>query len=168
MKENDREFIIKMWESGEPISQIIRMLPYPAEIARQYIVDMRKAGVLLLERRSNRAGGWRIINMYKEGITNPYEIAEKLNYSMHTVNDVLSKAKLNRKRPKHNYKKTRIKTYGELSDNTQRIIDLLQEGKDCLEVANIVGCSRQNVFQVKKRLFPDRVRKSPRKSDKGE
>lgn len=160
MTENDKNLIITLWENGEPISHIIKMLPYPTETARQMVVDLRKNGVLELDRRSNRAGGWRILQMYKEGTTNPYEIAEKLNYSINTVQLILSSAKLGRKRPEHNYKKTRMLTYDELCDNSKRIVDLLREGKDCTEIARIVGCSKQNVFLVKKRFFPKNVRKS--------
>lgn len=158
MTENDKNLIVSLWENGEPISHIIKMLPYSTETARQMIVDLRKNNVLKLENRSNRAGGWRIVKMYNDGITNPYEIAEKLNYSINTVQIVLSKAKLGRERPKHNYKKTRTLTYDELCDNSRKIIDLLKIGKDCTEIARMLGCTRQNVFIIKKKFFPERVR----------
>lgn len=158
MTEKDKNLVVTLWQSGEPIERIIRLLPYPICTSRKYINELRNQGVLTNENRIKKKAIDKVMQLYNSGVTNPYEIADMTGYSFYTVRSALVKAGLDRKRPEHNYKATPLKPYDKISDNSKIIVDLLEQGKGCSEIARLVGCSRQNVFVLKKKFYPNLVK----------
>ena len=159
MNNKDKELIITLWQSGEPIEKIIRLLPYPIGTSRRYIRELREQGVLTKGNRNKRTAKEKIMEIYNSRTINPYEIAEISGYSFSTVRFVLSHAGLGRERPIHNYKATPSMPYERICENSKQIVDLLERGMGCAEIAKIVGCTRQNVFILKKKFYPEKVGK---------
>ena len=159
MTEREKNLVVTLWQSGEPIEKIIRLLPYPIGISRRYIRELREQGVLTKSNRNKITAKEKIIEIYNNGTINPYDIAEISGYSFYTVRYVLSHAGLCRVRPVHNYKTTSPMPYERICDNSKQIVDLLERGMGCAEIAKIVGCTRQNVFILKKKFYPEKVRK---------
>ena len=147
MNEHDISVIINLWESGTSITNIIRMLPYDKNEVRQTISELRQKGVL--EGRTARSSiktREKVLSVYNKGITNPYEIADMLGLSHHTVKDHLVKAKLSRTRPKRNYK---------TCDKTQLIKQDLESGIKAREIAKKHGVSTQWVHQIRNKYIKE-------------
>ena len=160
MTEREKNLVVTLWQSGEAIEKIIRLLPYKEGVSRRYVKELRDNGVLTQENRGKRTAKVKVLELYNNGMTNPYEISEESGYSISTVRSVLARLKLNRSRPKHNYKRRERARYDKLCENSKRIVNLLEQGKSCAEVARLLGCTRQNVFITKKRFFPENIKKN--------
>ena len=149
MTEQDKQTIITWWNNYVPIKSIIRMLPYRYTTAKKMIDDLRQNGTLK-PRKENQKEFTRqkVLGVYNSGITSISEIANQLGLSKYTVRNFLVEAKLNRKRPQHNYntrKKTEIDT---LCIKTQNIIEELKSGKLVKEIAKTQNVSRQYVAMI--------------------
>lgn len=141
MTEQDINLIIRLWESGEPKCVIVKMLPYKPYHIEKKILELRQNGVL--KGRSGKTSTKthdKVLDAYNNGITNPYEIADMLGLSHHTIKEHLNKANLNRTRPKHNYI---------TCDKTRLIRADLESGIKAREIAKKYGVSTQWVHFVK-------------------
>ena len=107
--ENIKRQIILLWESGETVSKICRLMPRREGTVRRIIKEMQESGELKERGSIAEITKQKVINLYKNGQTNPYEIANAFGLSVNTVNGILSKAKLHRDRPKHNYKPKKLR-----------------------------------------------------------
>lgn len=150
MTEQDKTLIQKLWVSRQPISCIIRMLPYPENEARKMVKALREDGTLTDEVRK-KDGTAEIMKLYHSGVTSPYEIAEKSGYALNTVNDVLQRQKLGRKRPPHNYRKRMPTDITTLNAKTQEIVTALKHGEVSSIIAKKYNVSRQYVSKIKKK-----------------
>jgi hypothetical protein len=148
MTEQDKNLIIRLWESGKGAGEIARLLPYKEYIAKREIAELKRNGVL-----NGRSGKTqektqaKVLQAYNDGITSPYEIAEMLDMDYRYVNIILSNAKLGRERPKRNYKQRKV------CENTQAIITALRSGKRVREICAEFGVSTQYVYQVKDKFI---------------
>ncbi len=150
MTEQDKILIQKLWVSKQPISCIIRMLPYPESEARKMVKALRDDGTLTDEVRKKN-GATEILRLYNSGITSPYDIAEKSGYTYNTVKAILHRQKVSRKRPLHNYKSRTPTDITTLNAKTQEIISALKNGESCSIIAKKHNVSRQYVSKIKKK-----------------
>ncbi len=141
----EKNLIIQLWKNGSSISQIIRMLPYSANEARDIIHMLIDNGTL--QKKDRQYGYKKAIAMY-ETEKNPYVIAENLGLKPTTVQTILSNAKLIGHRPEHNYKKRKPTNISTLTDKTKAIIIELQKGDKHSKIAKEQGVSRQYVHKV--------------------
>ncbi len=146
MTEQDRELIIRLWNSRMSLNSIARMLPYPTMIAKQYVNEVKASGALKAENRV-MTHKQLILTAYANGMVNPHQIASEFELPLNSVRAVLSAAKLNRKRPPHNYVK---RLQAKLSDKTQQILTDVQQGLSNVEVAKKHNVTRQYVYKIKK------------------
>lgn len=150
MTEQDKNLIIRLWESGEPSSSIVRLLPYDTQTAKSMITELRQNGVLKGRSGKTATKTWeKVLQAYNDGITSPYDLAEMFGLKVSTVNWILGNSKLDRKRPKHNYKQY------PLCEKTQQIITEIQSGKPLYEIAKAHGTSRQYVHKVKNKYVKE-------------
>lgn len=148
MDENEKKIVIKLWNNGETISTIAKLLPYKEYIATKKIQELKKMNVL--DGRSGKTKEKtteKVLATYKNTTTNPYEIAEILDLSIRTVNGILCEAKLERVRPKHNYKKK------EISYRTKLILNDLKSGVNPRKIAKKYDVSTQYVYQTRNRFL---------------
>lgn len=150
MTEQDKNLIQKLWVGKQPISCIIRMLPYPEGEARKMVKALRDDGTLTDEVRKKN-GTAEILRLYNSGITSPYDIVEKSGYALNTVKAILQRQKIHRKRPLHNYKSRTPTDITTLNAKTQEIITALKNGEGCAAIAKKHDVSRQYVSKVKKK-----------------
>lgn len=88
-----------------------------------------------------------ILNLYNNGITNPYEIAKITGYKLSTVQTSISLFGERKDRPKHNYKSCK--------KQTREIIERLKLGESMSQLAKEYGISRQRVHQIKEAWLED-------------
>lgn len=144
MTEQEKDLIIRLWESGLPTTDIVKLLPYKVGAVRREIAELRRNGVLKGRSGKTKEKTWgKILQAYKGGKTNPYEIAEMLGLRVNTVNHVLSNLSLKRKRPRHNYANI------EIGDKTKDILSEIKNGGVLSEIARKHGVSRQYVHKLK-------------------
>jgi DNA invertase Pin-like site-specific DNA recombinase len=124
-------------------------MPCKDFVTRNAIKEMRQKGELADRPFKSEITREKVIGLYKSGVTNPYEIAKSFGLSPMTVRNILSHAKLNRERPKHNYKKREPRAYERLCDNTKGIIKLLNSGMTARQVARELDMSTQWVYVIK-------------------
>lgn len=104
MTEQDKNLIIRLWESGEPKSSIVQHLPYKPYQAKLMIEELKKNGTLQGRSGKTAEKTWeKVLRAYNDGTTNPYDLAEMFRLKVGTVNWILGNSQLNRKKPKHNY-----------------------------------------------------------------
>lgn len=150
MTEQDKNLIVRLWESGEPSSAIVRLLPYDTQTAKSMIAKLRQNGVLKGRSGKTQSKTWeKVLRAYNDGITNPYDIAEMFGLKVGTVNTLLSNSRLHRKRPSYNYKP--------LCDKTNEIITQIKSGKSLSEIAKAYGTSRQYVHIVKNKYVKEQL-----------
>lgn len=140
MTENDKAYIIKLWNAKVPIYRIIRMLPYKANTVREMVRELKKDGTLQPRDRTSTEA---IVNAYKSGMTNPHEIAETYGVSINTVYSYLSRSRVKMTRPHHNRKK---------DPQSLAIIAEIKTGKSNAEIARQFGVTRQWVYELKRRM----------------
>ena len=131
------------WEAGVPVKQNVLTMPYKKSTSLQHIWKLQDEGVL--PPRARKRGEDLIVEAYKNGMENPYELAETYGYSPNTVKAWLIRAKLGRTRPSQNWKKKKT------SSQTKKIFQCLESGMGISETARKFGVSRQWVSAVKKR-----------------
>jgi transposase len=141
MTEFEIASIKRQWEAGVPIKQIVLTMPYKQSSSLKYIWGLQRDGVLLPRQR--KRGEDLVVEAYKNGMTNPYEIAEVYGYSADSVRIWLCRANLGRKRPEHNWKKK------DTSAQTKAIIKCLKNGMSVSETAKKFGLTRQRVSAIK-------------------
>ena len=139
------EAIKRQWEAGVAIEQIVRTMPYKRATAFRYVWELRREGVLPDRPRKN--GRELVVEAYKSGMHNPYEIAEMYGFAYKTVTNYLSEAKLDR--PQFENGKLWVKR--DYNSKTKKILDCLASGASISETARRFGVSRQWVSVVKKR-----------------
>lgn len=152
MTEQDKNLIVRLWESGEPSTAIVRLLPYDTQTAKSMIMELRQNGVLKGRSGKTATKTWgKVLQAYNDGITSPYDLAEMFGLKVNTVNWILGNSKLDRKRPKHNYKQY------PLCEKTQQIITEIQSGKPLHEIAKAHGTSRQYVHKIKNKYVKEQL-----------
>lgn len=152
MTEQDKNLIIRLWESGEPSSSIVRLLPYDTQTAKSMVMELRQNGVLKGRSGKTSTKTWeKVLRAYKDGIINPYDLAEMFGLKVGTINTILSNSRLDRKRPKRNYKQF------PLCEKTQQIITEIQSGKPLREIAKNHGTSRQYVHKIKNKYVKEQL-----------
>lgn len=151
MREEAIKQLCRLWENGESLIAIYRLLPYKPREIRQELAKLRQNGVLGERTQVGRSiSREKILQAYKGGKT-PTDIANELGCSSVTVYTALREQGIAVERPKH-YKKRTVKV-GMLCDKTQAIIKCLQEGKRACEVAKEFGVSKQYVSFIKHRYL---------------
>lgn len=157
--EEHKSKIKALWNAGYSINEICRAVPWKDGVTTRVIKEMRESGEL--ERRGGKKEFTRgkILGLYHSGVTNPYEIAESFGISVATVRGVLAEAKLNRSRPKHNYKPTKPQAEETLCKNTRSIIEALRSGLTPRQVARELDMSTQWVYVIKKKYIDKGERK---------
>ena len=148
MTEQEIRSIKNQWEVGVSISKIVKTMPYQRATAFRKIWELQEKGVL--PPRERKRGRELVIDAYKSGMKNPYEIAETYGYAINSVRNWLSNAGLNRDRPKKNWKKTDC-NQNHYSDRTKEILEHLRGGMGVNRVARVFGVSKQWVSAIKKR-----------------
>lgn len=152
MTEQDKNLIIRLWESGEPSSSIVRLLPYDAQTAKSMIMELRQNGVLKGRSGKTATKTWeKVLRAYNDGITSPYDLAEMFLLKVSTVNNILGSSGLKRQRPKHNYKQRKV------CENTKAIITALKSGKRVREICEDFGVSKQYVYEVKNKFVKEQL-----------
>lgn len=152
MTESEIKLVERLWASGKGVGEIARLLPYKEYIARREIAKLKKNGVLKGKSGKSQANTQaRVLQAYKDGITNPYEIAEMCDVCYGYVNNILSSATSGRQRPKRNYKQRKV------CENTQAIITALKSGKRVREIAMEFGVAVQYVYQVKNKFVKEQL-----------
>lgn len=141
MTEFEIASIKRQWEAGVPVKQIVLTMPYKKSTSLRYVWGLQRDGVL--PPRQRKRGEELAVEAYKNGMTNPYEIAELYSYSAESVRVWLCRANLCRKRPERNWKKK------DKSAKTKAIIKCLESGMGVSETARKFGVSRQWVSTVK-------------------
>lgn len=150
MTESEIKLVERLWASGKGVGEIARLLPYKEYIAKKEIAQLKQNGVL--KGRSGKTATktlGKVLEAYNDGITNPYDLAEMFGLKVGSVNTILSNSKLDRKRPKHNYKQY------PLCEKTQQIITEIQSGKALHEIAKAHGTSRQYVHKIKNKYVKE-------------
>lgn len=150
MTESEIKLVERLWASGKGVGEIARLLPYKEYIAIREIRELKRNGVLKGRSGKSRANTQaKVLQAYNDGITSPYEIAEMFGLKVSTVNWILGNSKLDRKRPKHNYKQY------PLCEKTQQIITEIKSGKPLHEIAKAHGTSRQYVHKIKNKYVKE-------------
>ena len=151
MEQIYKEQIKKLWDNGESIDRIIKLLPFEKKIVAKAIIEMRKNGELLMEdRNKNKTKKNKILRLYNSGVQNPYTIAEEVGCSLLSVKAVLYRAGIKRKRPSKNYKERKKSDVSTLKETTQKIISEIKTGKPKSQIAKMYGVSRQWVYAIEK------------------
>lgn len=148
MIEQDINLIIKLWENGESINSIIRLLPYKENVTRKEIAKLRQNGTLKGSSGKTKAKTWeKVLQAYNGGITSPYELSETFGLKVGTINTILSNSHLDRARPKHNYKPY------PLSAKTQLILQDIKQEIDVKDIIIRHNVSRQYVYKIKNKYL---------------
>lgn len=146
LTDKERDLIIKLWEANVPERQIVNSLPFNVSACKKEIEKMKEENILPKRNRGENTVQ-KILTAYKSGITNPYVLAETYGYSIHTINNILVGAKLQRTRPEKNHKKRKVL----ITENQKKIISEIQSGRSLASIARDFGVSRQRVFAIKKK-----------------
>lgn len=154
MSEEAIKQLCRLWENGESLTTIYRLLPNKPREIRQELAKLRQNGILGERTQVRRSiSREKILQAYNCGKT-PIEIANKLECSTTTVYTALREQGIMLERPKH-YKKREVKV-GMLCDKTQAIIKCMQEGKRACEISKEFGVSRQYVSIIKHKYLVER------------
>ena len=152
MEEIKRQIVL-LWQSGASVSKICRALPCKEGTAKRLVKEMRESGELEERESIGEITRKKVLALYESGVTSKYEIANSFGLAVSTVNKILVEAKLNRVRPKQNYRKTRIKSFEELGEKTQSVILDLKAGLKPREIARNRDFSTQWVYEIKKKYI---------------
>lgn len=152
MTESEIKLVERLWASGKGVGEIARLLPYKEYISIREIRELKRNGVLKGRSGKSQANTQaKVLQAYNDGITSPYDLAEMFGLKVSTVNWILGNSKLDRKRPKHNYKQY------PLCEKTQQIITEIQSGKPLHEIAKAHGTSRQYVHKIKNKYVKEKL-----------
>jgi intein-encoded DNA endonuclease-like protein len=143
--------IKSLWDNGESIEKIAKQLGIKRWHAVKKIKELRESGKInFIERNKNKKISSKILNLWNNGVTNPYEIAKIVNTSKNVVYKSLTENNIKIERPKKNYRvrgKTKIEN---LSYKTKMILKEIENGKSKIEIAKKYGVSRQWVYSIEK------------------
>jgi DNA-binding CsgD family transcriptional regulator len=154
MSESEIKLVKELWESGNTIRQIARLLPYKEYIAIKKIQELRRNGGLSEKGgRTYENTKAKILQLYNDGIKNCEQIGKILCLSKDYVRNILVAEKLNRKRPQHNYNKRKPVDISTLCDKTQKIVQELNNGKPIKDIAKSQNVSRQYVSALKNKYL---------------
>lgn len=137
--QDETQYIISLAEKGISYNQIMRTLPYPKSQAKRIIRKLRKDGLLVKAKKSEK-----VLESYKNGICDVNELAEMYNSTTTSISQILLKGGVRRKRKPTNTKKR------ELGDRTKAILESLENGKGVRATAREFGVSAQRVSDIKK------------------
>ena len=144
MTETDRLQIKRLWENGEPIEHIVRVLPYGQVTARAMVAELRADGTLPPRNRTQMAIA-KVVNAYNSGITDFDELSAMFGFKHGYIRWCLQVAGVKRPRPKK-YSTT-------INELAMEIIQEIATGeKTQAQIAAEFGVSRQYVNQLKKRM----------------
>lgn len=150
MTESEKDLIIRLWESGKTIKEIILFFPYPKDYLRNEVRELKKQGVLVgRSGKTKQKTTQKMLDLYNDGIRNPYEIASRLNVCPKYVNNRLSSCHLSRGKPKQNYKPKSV------NEKTAAIINDIKNGKKIKEIASSYDISRQYVYAIKNKYVKE-------------
>lgn len=147
---NVKNQVIAMWNSGSKIYEIIRVMPCSEKKAKAIIKEMKDNGDLPKCRPRAKD---IVLMAYSNGMTNPYEIAEKYGYSVKTIKGTLTDLKLNRGRPAKNYKKRKSVEFSDLCQNTQDIVLELKNGVSPRDISRKYNISTQHIYKLKEKYL---------------
>lgn len=143
--------IKSLWDNGESIEKIAKQLGIKRWHAVKKIKELRESGKInFIERNKNKKISSKILNLWNNGVTSPYEIAKILNTSKNVVYKSLTENNIKIERPKKNYRvreKTKIEN---LSYKTKMILKEIENGKSKIEIAKKYDVSRQWVYSIEK------------------
>jgi DNA-binding CsgD family transcriptional regulator len=144
MTETDRLQIKRLWDSGDPIEHIVRMLPYKQGEARSMVAELRADGTLKPRNRVQMAIA-KVVNAYNSGITDFDELSAMFGFKHGYIRWCLQVAGVKRPRPKK-YNTT-------INELAMEIMQEIATGKKTQsQIATEFGVSRQYVNQLKKRM----------------
>lgn len=143
MTESDKSLIIRLWNGGVPVTQIPKMLPYKLCEGKAMVAELRANGTLAPRTRESKQE--LVASAYRNGMKNPYEIAETYGLTYTTVRHYLLRSGIKRPYPKKQYRPKGSQ------ERTKQILAALSE-KSQSEVARQFGVSRQYVSALKKRM----------------
>lgn len=148
MTDHEKLICFTLWNDGESITSIAKMLPYRIGTAKRLIKGLIDSGYLP-PRKKGELVKERLRQLVESGVTDSYEIASILGLTYQTVFDYKSRMGLHTPRPKKNYRPT------VLSERTQQIIAELENGVSRKEIQAKYGVSRQYVEKVKSKYIKE-------------
>lgn len=148
MTDHEKLICSTLWNDGESITSIAKILPYRIGTAKRLIKDLIESGYLP-PRKKGELVKERLRQLVKSGITDSYAIATILGITHQTASTYKSQIGLHTPRPKKNYRPT------VLSVKTQQIIADLQNGINQKEIQLKYNVSRQYVSEVKKKYVKE-------------
>ena len=144
MTEADRVQIKRLWDNGEPIEHIVRVLPYSQVVAKEMVSELRADGTLPPRNRVQMAIA-KVSNAYNSGITDFDELSAMFGFKRGYLRWCLQVAGVKRPRPKK-YNTT-------INELAMEIMQEIATGKKSqAKIATEFGVSRQYVNQLKKRM----------------
>ena len=144
--EQHQQAIASMWKLGVTKQTIAHSFPYRPAYIYRYLKGALKRGVLP-KRSLKDYTKYKIITLYKGGLTSIYDICEAVQRCRRVVVETLVEEGLITNKPEHKYKKRAI------SSKTEQIIDEICEGnKTISQIARDYGVSRQYVSWLAKKL----------------
>lgn len=156
MTEANKQIIKKLWNLGETIEMIIRLVPMKQTHCRALIKQMRESGELPPRGRARGKTDREVISAYESGITNKYDLAQMFDLTTAHILYILRHNGYGG-RPEHNHKTRRKNTPDELSERTQAIALAIQSGVKTGEICRQYGVTRQYVNLVKKKYLTNKT-----------
>lgn len=148
MNEYYKGLIINLCDAGQTKEEIAKMLPFDRNESLKVIEELVENGIIVFGKKRSKERTKRIfLNAYYGGEKNLHEIAKEYGYSYNYVRILLLEEKIRRKRPPHNYNKTR------LSDKTNDILECLKMGQNSKEIQEKYKVTRQYVSYVKNKYL---------------
>lgn len=146
MTDHEKLICSTLWNDGESITSIAKILPYRIGTAKRLIRGLIASGYLP-PRKKGELVKERLKQLVESGITDSYEIASILGITQQTALVYKSQMRLYTARPKKNYRPT------VLSEKTQQLIAELENGVSSKEIRAKYGVSRQYVDKVKSKYI---------------
>ena len=145
MTDSEINQIKAFWESGMPKERIYKMLPYSRGKSMKIINSLCNTGILT-PREKNKLTIELVAKAWENQTQNPYELANILGYSVHTINTYLQLSGVREgKRPLHNYKDYRNTKFNDIAIE-------LKNGTSVSQISKTFKVSRQYIYQIKNRL----------------
>lgn len=147
--ESERNMVVTMWNNGQPVSAIARLLPYSIPVVRREVRLMVERGeITKIKNRVSNATTASILIAYDQGVKDPREIANLVGCAYNTAKVILT---MNHKSipRKSKYKKHTVE---DLSPKTQDVIRDILYGKKAKEITGKHGVSRQYVSELKGKI----------------
>lgn len=142
MTEQDKKTLIKLWNDRVSATKIAQLLPYPLPTIRHTIDIYKRYGILVESNRIDKKED-RVLQAYKNGMTDIEELADSYEIGVPYVRAILTRNGIRFPRKK-GYTKKPCKIRAE----KQAMIDELKSGKSQVEVARQFGHTRQYISQI--------------------